>query len=775
MPNIIQIFNLDKNSNHKIFLVTIEKLHKACNKSSSCVFKIKFFIMNCFKYLFFFCSVVSFGQIQPDSTRIKQLEEVTITSPKYLKNKKFISQKIDVITKNEIELQNFQNTADLLSNSGTLAVQKSQQGGGSPVIRGFEASRIVLLVDGVRMNNLIFRAGHLQNVITVDENMLESVDVFYGSSSTQFGSDALGGAINMNTKKPLFATDKKRFSGNLLSRYSSVNCEKSAHIDLNYAQTNFASLTSFSFNDFGDLKMGRKQNRKNAFFGERELYVETVNGVDQLMVNDNKYVQKFTAYKQYDFMQKLLYKHKTGNLHSLNLQYSTTTNIPRYDRLTDTQGSGLRNAEWFYGPQKRLLGIYNFSKYKAFLGSDLSVDVSYQNVEESRHNRRFGNYELQKRIENVAMYSLTAVLKKHFTKSELVYGLESYYDDLHSTAFSQNVNTGAEAVIDTRYPNGDNNMFRNDLFATYTQLVSKKTNWNFGVRTGYVMLKSTIADNSIFELPFTSIKQNNFTYSGTLGIIHKPSNEVSLIANVSTGFRVPNIDDLAKIFESAAGNIIVPNNNLKPEKTVTTDLGFKIKSRNKRFELETNYFYTHFIDAIVTDRFIFNGANEITYDGTTSKVLANQNKGNAFVTGLSSSAKMYLIGNLLFTANYNYTLGRIVEEDGTYSPLDHIAPYFGKIGLNYTKKSFLLEAYMLYNGKKDIKDYLLNGEDNEQYAPLGGMPGWETYNIKGSLMVFKNATLYAGMENILDTQYRTFASGINAPGRNIYGGLKYSF
>lgn len=720
------------------------------------------------------CSLASFGQTKTDTTQVKQLEEVAITSPKFLKNKKFISQKIDVISQKEIEFQNFQNTADMMQNSGTLAVQKSQQGGGSPVIRGFEASRIVLLVDGIRMNNLIFRAGHLQNIITVDENMLENAEVFYGSASTQFGSDALGGAINMNTKKALFASDKKGLSGNVLSRYSSANEEKSVHIDLNYGAANFASLTSFSFNDFGDLKMGKKQNHDEPFFGERPYYIETVNGVDLLIANDDKYVQKLTAYKQYDFMQKFAFRQSNGNLHGLNFQYSTTTDIPRYDRLTDPNGSGLRNAEWFYGPQKRLLGIYNFSRKNAFLNSDLSLDLSYQNVEESRHNRRVGNYNLQNRIEKVAMYGLNTVLKKTFAKGELVYGLESSFEDLNSSAYSNNINTGAEATIDSRYPNGKNNMFRNDLFATYNQTISKKTNWNIGLRMGYTTLKSTIDDNSFFELPATSASQNNFTYSGTIGLIYKPAEEVSLIANVSSGYRAPNIDDLTKVFESAAGSVIVPNEDLKPEKTVTSDLGFRITSQNKRFELETTFFYTRFFDAIVTDDYTYNGQSVIIYDGVPSQVLANQNKKKAFVTGFSSSLKMYVFDNLLLTANYNYTMGRIVE-DGNHSPLDHIPPFYGKVGLSYSKSIFAIEAYMLYNGKKDIKDYVLNGEDNEQYAPPGGMPAWETYNAKASVTVFKHASLFAGIENILDTQYRTFASGMNAPGRNVYGGFKFSF
>ena len=315
---------------------------------------------------------ISYSQTSVDSTKAKQLEEVFITTPKYLKNKKFISQKIENISQKEIEFQNFQNTADALMNSGDVTIQKSQQGGGSPVIRGFEANRILILVDGIRMNNLIFRGGHLQNIITVDENMLENIDLSYGASSTLFGSDALGGAINLSTKKAQFSSNGNRFSGNVLSRYSSVNEEQSGHVDFNYGTSNFASLTSFSYNDFGDLRMGKRKNHDNPYFGERDFYVQNVNGVDQLIANDNKYIQRFTAYKQYDFMQKFAYKQTNGNLHSLNFQYSTSTDIPRYDRLTDPSSStGLRNAEWYYGPQKRLLGVYNFSKNKFVLNMNL--------------------------------------------------------------------------------------------------------------------------------------------------------------------------------------------------------------------------------------------------------------------------------------------------------------------------------------------------------------------------------------------------------------------
>lgn len=730
---------------------------------------------NYIKYILLLCVGFSFSQTKKDTVKsISELSELVI-STKLPSDYAKLANQVTTISAKQIDFQNFQSTAELLSNSGTLFVQKSQQGGGSPVIRGFEASRVLLLVDGVRMNNLIFRAGHLQNVITVDESMLENVGVFYGPTSTLFGSDALGGTVAMTTKRAKFLDESKnKYTGGINTRYSSVNREKSLALTLNYASTNFAALSILSFNDFGDLKMGSVKNHNGDYFGERPTYVTTVNGVDQLNTNSDKYTQVGSAFKQYNFLQKFAYKTNSGYEHGLNFQFSTSTNINRYDRLTETSGSGLKFAEWYYGPQERVLGVYSLQKKQAFLGSDLKVSVAYQNAKESRHNRRFGNYNLQNRNENVTMYSVGFDLDKKFTKGELFYGFESYLETLNSTAYANNINTDVRTDLDTRYPNGDNNMMRNDVYISYHEKISDRTVWNVGARTGYTSLKSTIVDDAFFPLPFTTISQGNFTYSGTFGIFHRTSNNVTLKANVASGFRAPNVDDLAKIFESAAGTIIVPNEDLKPEKTLTADFGFVIQSDSKKIKFENTYFYTRLYDAIVTDEFLYNGQSTIVYDGTTSQVFANQNKGKAFITGVSTNFSAEIIPSLLLNANFNYTLGRVVE-NGDTSPLDHISPYFGKIGVTYSENWANFDFYMLYNGKKAAKDYSTSGEDNAQYAPVGGMPAWETYNFKAGFNVNKGATLFVGVENILDTQYRVFASGINAPGRNIYGGLKYNF
>ncbi len=717
-------------------------------------------------------SLFGYTQVQKDTT---QLDDIVLTY-KVPVAIRILPFQVAVISAAQIDFQNFQSTADVLSNSGSLFVQKSQQGGGSPSIRGFEASRVLLLVDGVRMNNLIFRAGHLQNVITVDESMLANVDIFYGPASTLFGSDALGGAVTMTTKKAKFLSEvQNKWTGAVNMRYSTANEEQSITLNLNYASEKFAALTLISFNDFGDLKMGKSKNHNEDFFGERPFYVVTINGVDQLVANEDKFIQKNTAFKQYNLMQKLSYKTNSGFEHGLNLQYSTSTAIPRYDRLTETDpSSGLRHAEWYYGPQERLLGVYSLSKEKIFSATDLKLNIAFQTVKESRHNRRFGNYNLQSREEEVKMYSVAVDLARKFKSGELFYGLESYYENLNSSAYSTNINTGSKNSISTRYPNGDNAMLRNEIYISYNDKIADNTFWNLGARVGNAALKSTIADNSFFSLPFSKIEQNNFTYSGTVGIVKNASEHVALKANVSSGFRVPNIDDLAKVFESVKGTLIVPNSNLKPEKTITADVGIVMQSDSKKVKFENTYFYTRMYDAIAIAEFQYDGQSVILYDGTLSKVFANQNKGKAFITGLSTSFSAMVLSKVKIDANFNYNLGRIVQE-GAQAPLDHIAPYFGKIGFMYVDTVLNLQAYMLYNGKKKRSDYSGSGEDNLQYAPVNGMPAWETYNIKTSIEVYHSATLFAGVENILDTQYRTFSSGINAPGRNFYAGLRYDF
>src|SRR5687767_2135635 len=193
-----------------------------------------------FSYMFF---ITLFLHAQEDTVNEKTLGEVVISANKFAERKRNVNQKIDVISSQQIAKTNAQNTGDLLINTGNIFVQKSQQGGSSPVLRGFEASRVLLVVDGIRMNNAIYRAGHLQNVITIDQNMLERVEVLYGPASTLYGSDALGGVVHFRSKQPkLSTTDQLLATGVAFARFSSANNEKTIHSDVSIGGRKFAWL-----------------------------------------------------------------------------------------------------------------------------------------------------------------------------------------------------------------------------------------------------------------------------------------------------------------------------------------------------------------------------------------------------------------------------------------------------------------------------------------------------------------------------------------------------
>jgi hemoglobin/transferrin/lactoferrin receptor protein len=721
----------------------------------------------------------SYAQTQDTDTtdeKAVSLNEVIFSANKTAETKRTVAQQVQVISKEEIENLQSQTTADLISNTGSVYVQKSQLGGGSVSIRGLEANRNLLVIDGVRMNNLIYRAGHLQNIVTTDNNAMERVEILFGPSSTIYGSDALGGVIHLYTKSPkLSSNGSALFNTNAAIRYGSVNNEMTGHVDVNYGRNKFASLTSFSYSKFGDLKGGKNQNPfYSTSFGERPYYVERINDKDSLVKNSDRYLQVQSGYTQYDLMQKFLFQQNANLSHGINIQYSTSTDVPRYDRLTDPSGTGLKYAEWYYGPQTRLLTAYdlNLKNGTGFFDA-MHFGLNFQDVIESRHTRRFNNNNLQHRNEHVNVIGMNLDFQKRLGSHNLRFGLDGQYNTLKSTADNENITTGESKPLDTRYPDGNNRMTNAAIYLSHTWEINDELTLVSGLRAGIISLHSSFKDTSFFKLPFKEADQNNTVISGNLGIINTPSDDLKLSLLVSTGFRAPNVDDLAKVFESAPGNVIVPNTSLKPEKTITTEAGLT-KIFNTRSRWENTIYYTRFFDAIVTDKFQFNGQDSVLYDGTLSRVLANQNKQEAYIYGFSTHLNTQLAQRFMMGLTLNYTYGRI-KTDSADAPLDHIPPFMARIDLNYRTDRFSTDFFINYNGWKRLKDYYLNGEDNEQYATPEGMPAWFTANVRFSFKAHKYITLQAGIDNIFDTQYRTFASGINAPGRNLFGTIRFHY
>ncbi len=711
----------------------------------------------------------------PDSLTAT-MDEVVVAANKVPETRKLVAQQMMVLNSKQIANAQAQTTADLLANTAGIFVQKSQMGGGSPVLRGFEANKILMVVDGVRMNNLIYRGGHLQNVITIDNAMLDRAEVLFGPSSTMYGSDALGGVIHFYTKQPKFATDSEQLhtTANAYMRYGSVNNEVTGHADVGLGGKRLASLTSFTWSSFGDLRGGAAQNPfYDTAYGVRPKYATRIDGRDTLVTNSDKYRQVQSGYSQYDLLQKFAFRQNEYVLHVLNLQFSTSTNIPRYDRLTDpAPGGGLRSAQWYYGPQQRAMASYTITRdEKNAFFQHRQVLVSYQDIIESRHNRNFGSNQLAHRTERVGVFGLNLDMQRTTGSHTLRLGVEQQSNWLTSTAERENIVTGARTPLDTRYPDGENSMMNTAAYGSHTWQINDKLVLNDGLRLGVSSLESSFKDTSFFSLPFTSVRQVNFVYSGSVGLVYNPNRRTKLTGMVATGYRVPNVDDLAKVFESVPGRLIVPNPDLKPEKTISGELGLTKVMANKVW-WETVVYYTAFADAIVTTPYKYNGQDSVLYNGTMSRVVANQNQQQAYIYGATSNVRAMLHTHLMLTAVVTYTYGRI-KTDSVAMPLDHIPPLVLRMQLAYTRNKLGVDVIVNGHGAKKLSDYNLIGEDNPQYATPDGMPAWITGNVRMRYKLHKNITVLAGVDNVMDTQYRVFASGINGAGRNVFGVVRF--
>lgn len=704
--------------------------------------------------------------------KVVDLDEEVVSASRFIERKKDVSKRIEVIRKTELDELGQSTSADVLAGTGNVFVQKSQLGGGSPILRGFETNKVLLVVDGVPMNNAIYRGGHLQNVITIDQAALEKVEVVYGPGSVIYGSDALGGVMHFYTQSPEYSNDTKLLvKSRTYGRYFSAANGFSANSTLIVGSKRWSSVTSLSYADFNDLMQGKNRTSRYPQFGERDFYVQRVNDKDSVFMNPNKNRQVGSGYAQYDILQKIGFKQTNFIEHKLNLQFSNSSNISRYDRLTQTKNGLPRFAEWYYGPQLRAMASYELAYTKRTKAFDqFRVIVGQQLVKESRHDRNLNSSMLNNRMEQVLVSSVLLDFEKRIAGQELRYGISGGYNGVRSTAFVKDIVADTTGNLDTRYPDGGSSMANVAAYITDAWHLNTKWILNGGVRANYVNLKAKFDSKEFFPFPFDNANVSNFAVNGNLGVVYIPNKWLRFTLSESSGFRAPNVDDLAKVFESVVetnttqGKLVMPNPDLKPEYAYSTEFsaGFRF---NEKFQFTAIGYYTFINNLIAILPGTFNGSDTILYNTNYVDVFYAQNANNGSIYGFEGILKYQPFKNTIFTSTITYTKGEL-EFNGTKQPLDHIPPLYGKTSIQQIIRNFRFEAYVMYNGWKRLKDYSNSGEDNLPFATAEGMPGWMTLNAKVGWQINKFFSAQVACENILDVNYRTFSSNISAPGRN---------
>ena len=729
------------------------------------------------------------------------------------------------IASKDIKVKNPATTADALEKLGGAYVQRSQLGGGSPILRGFEASRVLLVVDGVRLNNAIYRSGHLQNVITLDNSILDQVEVIYGPGSITYGSDALGGVVHFRTRDPqLNRTDQDHLSDlNIYGRFATATFEKTGHIDLNYGYKKWAFLTSASVSVFESLRSGENREPFYEGFGFRDFFVQTA-GVDQVRRNPNNVILEDSGYNQVDILEKIRFQPSDSTYFIGNFQFSTSSDVPRYDRLVDTlaRADDLKFAEWFYGPQKRFLASIKgrFLKPTPFYHKATLI-ASYQDIDEDRNTRNFSDIVRERQDENVKIQSFTGDFTKYLGSNELnkfTYGVDLNYNTVTSVASRIRLDEGSVALNEglTRYPSAGSTF---NTFGGYLGYRWRSPDKHFtlqgGARYSSVNIGLRYREDDEIAWPQEFIdgieyQNNNLTWG--FGGGYRTDNNFHIKANVAKAFRSPNIDDFARI-RVRRGRIAVPNVNLVPETSVNTELtiakSFGTLNREDNtgslLRLSGTGYITNLDDAIIQvdgPLQLAEGETNILVNGQDTLVTQiRKNAQTAQIKGLNFNFNYNLRDKLIFEGGIHFTEGtssfsnEFVQD--TIIPFSHIPPTYGNLGITYKTKKFHLEGQVRFNGTKAIEDYAIsdidaNGvvdrvgtSDNLDFTPWEldengeisflGSRGWAIFNVYTKWQFNEKLSLNLAIENIFDKFYVPFSSSIAAPGRSVIISLNGNF
>ena len=661
--------------------------------------------------------------------------------------------KLSKANKRQIESLQISSTSELLKKTLGVSVQESQAGGGSPNYRGMEANRLLIVIDGLALNNAIYRGGHIQSSNTINSFFIDNISVVTGPASVVYGDGAMGGALIINTINEKSFNDKYNI---LEQKYESVNESSSLKYLSKFDSGNFSFINGLAIESNGNIRMGKNRSHGYKNWGAQS---EAVSNNEQLN----------TSYNKYDAIQKIYIKINEKENLSLNSQFSTSSKISRFDKLNDMQDGEKKYKQWYYGPQTRIMQNLNYNKItNSLLADKYSIIMAWQNAKESRHKQKTNDLYISNRRENVLILDGVLDIKKNINKFKLNYGFSYRQQFVESQADLISEDNQVEFNT-TRYPDGGSEVTDGSVYAQINWNAFKNTTIFFGERYNMNFLAAKFKNNNIYNLPFSEIKTTNKAFVSSFLISQKISTSVSANIAYYMGYRNPNIDDVGKIFSKNDYSVVIPNNNLKPEQT--SNFEYSILINMDRIKFEAQYYSVKIKNAIQRVNSNLNGQDSIIYDGEMMQIQMNQNIESAEISGFNLASEIKFTKSTMLDFKLNYLKG----ETDLNRPLAHIPPLNSRINLTHIEKNHNLTLSYSYNGWKKAKNYDDNGVDNIEEATTEGNPSWQKIDLIYSIKLAPNIKISLAAENILDVHYKTFGSGISAKGRNFILSLTTNF
>jgi len=615
---------------------------------------------------------------------------------------------ISSITNQQIVEKGARTTPEALQGVSGVFIQKTNHGGGSAFIRGLTGNQTLIVLDGIRLNNAIYRYGPNQYLNTIDMFTVDKIDVLKGIGSVEYGSDAMGGVIHVKTKENA-SKDLNKISLNNTSKFISNGMEKINRTDIHYATNKWNFIGGISLKKYGDL------------LGGGNIGKQTPTGYNEL---------------NYDFKTKIKINSQSEIVYSS--QNTIQKNVPIYHKIV------LENYKTNQIDYQ--IHYLNYLKYKYTSNkkwiSEIIINASTQRSIEQRSIQKNNSSIFRNEADTVKNIGLTAeIVSMPYKNWSMNTGFDYYKDEIFSEALETSSDLNTQVFKRGLYPNRA--IYKNSSIFNIHNLNFNKLNIVAGLRYNFLHIQMN-------ELTLGNIAIKPSALVSNFGFNYQLNQHSFLFGSITTGYRAPNIDDLGSL-GIVDFRYEIPSYDLRPEKSLNTEIGYKFRSNKIDFSIAAfKMKLKDIIARVLVDGKVINGYN----------VYNKKNIESSYINGAEVNYTYLLSKFLTWYTNATYTYGQNVTKN---EPMRRIPPLFGQNKISFVKKNKTLAITHQFAGKQDR---LAQGDKDDNRIGKLGTPGWNIFNVDAGWQ-FKNLSLNTSLINISNVQYKTHGSGVYGMGRAI--------
>ncbi len=645
------------------------------------------------------------------------IEEIQVTATRRAVSAAEVSAALTVITAEEVAAGMLM--TDSLAAQPGVFLQQTTPGQGAAIVRGLKGSEVLHLVDGMRLNNAIFRNAPTQYMALVSPGTIERIEIVRGAPASLYGSDAVGGVVQAISRIPSFTSAGSR--GNAFLAFDTGDLARILRVSLDMGDENIAGLVSGEYLKTGNRRTGSGDRVGPSGYESKGARIAVSATPDE------------------------------NSSWLFDLQFATQPLTPRIDELVPGFGqTEPSSSEFYFSPNERLFGHIRHVRNEGLWGATWNVDLGWQRIVDDRLARNYQSDIRTHEMNSSDLFGLSVNLSGSSDSGSWIAGTEFYHDVVDSSRFEENLVSGQTAVVTARFPDGST-VDQAAIFGNILRDVGTRQTLSGGLRFSEISVD--LPQSGV--VPASTIDQGDL--SADLGWILDVAASTQLTANLGYGFRAPNVFDLGTLGERPGNRFNIPNPDLESERITQLDVG--LRHHTDRWNLDVVLFALRYSDRIAS---ILTGG--VTPDGRA--VTQSQNVDRATIHGVEMSAEWSYSEYLNAEVVVNYLRGEQAEPDGATVPADRIPPLNGRLAVRYQwADNVTLEPFFRFAAGQDR---LSPRDAGDVRIDPNGTAGWVTANISGTWQVTGSIRLSTQLLNLFDRRYRVHGSGIDAVGRSLF-------